>query len=153
MSYLIFLIFLKKFNLVLYLRMNEVVLKKKPIISYQWFISPKYCVSCSRYMREKTSNYSFAFTGKVFLSAVDFWSQLLPFNGTIIIQPNLKSVSIECIYQFGPSYFSWTEYLLLMQEICHRDLKLENTLLDGSTAPRLKVCDFGYSKARNCHLF
>ncbi|CAN6480007.1 unnamed protein product [Victoria cruziana] len=31
-------------------------------------------------------------------------------------------------------------------EICHRDLKLENTLLDGSTAPRLKICDFGYSK-------
>ncbi|XP_054806537.1 serine/threonine-protein kinase SAPK2-like isoform X1 [Prosopis cineraria] len=33
-------------------------------------------------------------------------------------------------------------------EICHRDLKLENTLLDGSPAPRLKICDFGYSKAR-----
>lgn len=35
---------------------------------------------------------------------------------------------------------------LLLQEICHRDLKLENTLLDGSTTPRLKICDFGYSK-------
>ena len=33
-----------------------------------------------------------------------------------------------------------------MQQICHRDLKLENTLLDGSTAPRVKICDFGYSK-------
>lgn len=32
-------------------------------------------------------------------------------------------------------------------EICHRDLKLENTLLDGSTAPRVKICDFGYSKS------
>ncbi|KAG6490975.1 hypothetical protein ZIOFF_052307 [Zingiber officinale] len=32
-------------------------------------------------------------------------------------------------------------------QICHRDLKLENTLLDGSPAPRLKICDFGYSKA------
>lgn len=32
------------------------------------------------------------------------------------------------------------------QEICHRDLKLENTLLDGSIAPRVKICDFGYSK-------
>uniref|UniRef100_A0A453BZT3 non-specific serine/threonine protein kinase n=1 Tax=Aegilops tauschii subsp. strangulata TaxID=200361 RepID=A0A453BZT3_AEGTS len=31
-------------------------------------------------------------------------------------------------------------------QICHRDLKLENTLLDGSPAPRLKICDFGYSK-------
>jgi serine/threonine-protein kinase SRK2 len=34
--------------------------------------------------------------------------------------------------------------------VCHRDLKLENTLLDGSVAPRLKICDFGYSKV---HLF
>ncbi|XP_072971095.1 serine/threonine-protein kinase SAPK4-like isoform X2 [Typha angustifolia] len=32
-------------------------------------------------------------------------------------------------------------------QICHRDLKLENTLLDGSPAPRLKICDFGYSKS------
>lgn len=40
-----------------------------------------------------------------------------------------------------------------MQEICHRDLKLENTLLDGSSAPQLKICDFGYSKASTFHLF
>ena len=33
-----------------------------------------------------------------------------------------------------------------MQGVCHRDLKLENTLLDGRPAPRLKICDFGYSK-------
>ncbi|RRT50094.1 hypothetical protein B296_00014188 [Ensete ventricosum] len=32
------------------------------------------------------------------------------------------------------------------KEICHRDLKLENTLLDGSPTPRVKICDFGYSK-------
>ncbi|KAJ6730329.1 SERINE/THREONINE-PROTEIN KINASE SAPK1 [Salix viminalis] len=32
-------------------------------------------------------------------------------------------------------------------QICHRDLKLENTLLDGSTSPRVKICDFGYSKS------
>lgn len=32
------------------------------------------------------------------------------------------------------------------QGVCHRDLKLENTLLDGNPAPRLKICDFGYSK-------
>ncbi|EFJ33556.1 hypothetical protein SELMODRAFT_167058 [Selaginella moellendorffii] len=36
-------------------------------------------------------------------------------------------------------------------EICHRDLKLENTLLDGSPAPRLKICDFGYSKSALLH--
>ncbi|CAH9128201.1 unnamed protein product [Cuscuta epithymum] len=36
-------------------------------------------------------------------------------------------------------------------QICHRDLKLENTLLDGSTAPRVKICDFGYSKSEVFH--
>ena len=28
----------------------------------------------------------------------------------------------------------------------NRDIKLENTLLDGSKRPLLKICDFGYSK-------
>eukprot|EP00250_Pteridium_aquilinum_P008266 c17814_g2_i2 orf=334-1389(+) len=36
-------------------------------------------------------------------------------------------------------------------QICHRDLKLENTLLDGSAVPRLKICDFGYSKSSLLH--
>lgn len=36
-------------------------------------------------------------------------------------------------------------------EICHRDLKLENTLLDGSPSPRLKICDFGFSKSALLH--
>eukprot|EP01026_Neomeris_dumetosa_P045188 TRINITY_DN3826_c1_g1_i1.p1 TRINITY_DN3826_c1_g1~~TRINITY_DN3826_c1_g1_i1.p1 ORF type:complete len:373 (-),score=56.07 TRINITY_DN3826_c1_g1_i1:667-1695(-) len=31
-------------------------------------------------------------------------------------------------------------------EIVNRDIKLENTLLDGSKRPLLKLCDFGYSK-------
>ncbi|KHG15024.1 Serine/threonine-protein kinase SAPK3 [Gossypium arboreum] len=37
------------------------------------------------------------------------------------------------------------------EQICHRDLKLENTLLDGSPTPRLKICDFGYSKSAVLH--
>jgi serine/threonine protein kinase len=40
-----------------------------------------------------------------------------------------------------------------VKQVCHRDLKLENTLLDGSPAPRLKICDFGYSKVEDCLLF
>ncbi|XP_076957538.1 serine/threonine-protein kinase SRK2E-like isoform X2 [Bidens hawaiensis] len=36
-------------------------------------------------------------------------------------------------------------------QVCHRDLKLENTLLDGSQSPRLKICDFGYSKSSVLH--
>ena len=31
--------------------------------------------------------------------------------------------------------------------VSNRDVKLENTLLDGSRRPLLKLCDFGYSKA------
>ncbi|XP_055829082.1 serine/threonine-protein kinase SAPK1-like isoform X2 [Solanum dulcamara] len=37
------------------------------------------------------------------------------------------------------------------EQICHRDLKLENTLLNGSSKPRLKICDFGYSKSSVLH--
>ena len=33
-----------------------------------------------------------------------------------------------------------------VQGVCHRDLKLENILLDDSTPPHIKICDFGYSK-------
>ena len=33
-----------------------------------------------------------------------------------------------------------------MQGVVNRDIKLENTLLDGSKRPLLKICDFGYSK-------
>ncbi|GKC66629.1 serine/threonine-protein kinase SRK2A-like protein [Tanacetum coccineum] len=32
---------------------------------------------------------------------------------------------------------------------CHRDLKLENSLIDGSPAPLLKICNFGYSKPKS----
>uniref|UniRef100_A0A0D9VZD9 non-specific serine/threonine protein kinase n=1 Tax=Leersia perrieri TaxID=77586 RepID=A0A0D9VZD9_9ORYZ len=39
----------------------------------------------------------------------------------------------------------------IFKQVCHRDLKLENTLLDGSPAPRLKICDFGYSKSSVLH--
>ncbi|XP_021808186.1 serine/threonine-protein kinase SAPK2-like isoform X2 [Prunus avium] len=47
---------------------------------------------------------------------------------------------------FFQQLMSGVSYCHSMQ-ICHRDLKLENTLLDGSTAPRVKICDFGYSKS------
>ncbi|KAM1457388.1 hypothetical protein ACFX13_035433 [Malus domestica] len=40
-----------------------------------------------------------------------------------------------------------------LKQVCHRDLKLENTLLDGSPAPRLKICDFGHSKYSNFDYF
>ncbi|CAN6288688.1 unnamed protein product [Urochloa humidicola] len=51
---------------------------------------------------------------------------------------------------FSSSSYSGVSYCHSMQ-VCHRDLKLENTLLDGNTAPRLKICDFGYSKSSVLH--
>ncbi|KAI3726257.1 hypothetical protein L1987_66054 [Smallanthus sonchifolius] len=51
---------------------------------------------------------------------------------------------------FFQQLISGVSYCHLMQ-VCHRDLKLENTLLDGSPAPRLKICDFGYSKSSVLH--
>ncbi|KAL8117581.1 serine/threonine-protein kinase SAPK10 isoform X2 [Apium graveolens] len=51
---------------------------------------------------------------------------------------------------FFQQLISGVSYCHAMQ-ICHRDLKLENTLLDGSVAPRLKICDFGYSKSSVLH--
>nr|CAA81443.1 protein kinase [Mesembryanthemum crystallinum] len=51
---------------------------------------------------------------------------------------------------FFQQLISGVSYCHSMQ-ICHRDLKLENTLLDGSPAPRVKICDFGYSKSSVLH--
>uniref|UniRef100_A0A5B7BB21 non-specific serine/threonine protein kinase n=1 Tax=Davidia involucrata TaxID=16924 RepID=A0A5B7BB21_DAVIN len=51
---------------------------------------------------------------------------------------------------FFQQVISGVSYCHAMQ-VCHRDLKLENTLLDGSPAPRLKICDFGYSKSSVLH--
>ncbi|GMP48327.1 hypothetical protein CsSME_00015720 [Camellia sinensis var. sinensis] len=51
---------------------------------------------------------------------------------------------------FFQQLISGVSYCHEMQ-VCHRDLKLENTLLDGSPAPRLKICDFGYSKHSVLH--
>ena len=33
-----------------------------------------------------------------------------------------------------------------VQGVANRDIKLENTLLDSTTRPLIKICDFGYSK-------
>uniref|UniRef100_A0A1S3B4W0 non-specific serine/threonine protein kinase n=1 Tax=Cucumis melo TaxID=3656 RepID=A0A1S3B4W0_CUCME len=50
---------------------------------------------------------------------------------------------------FFQQLISGVNYIHSMQ-ICHRDLKLDNILLDGRKSPRLKICDFGYSK-QICH--
>jgi serine/threonine protein kinase len=41
---------------------------------------------------------------------------------------------------------TWPDRLHAMQGVANRDIKLENTLLDSTTRPLIKICDFGYSK-------
>uniref|UniRef100_A0A0D3C971 Protein kinase domain-containing protein n=1 Tax=Brassica oleracea var. oleracea TaxID=109376 RepID=A0A0D3C971_BRAOL len=48
-------------------------------------------------------------------------------------------------YLFQP-LISAVSYCHAMK-MCHRELKLEDTFLDGSPEPCLKICDFGYSKS------
>ncbi|VAI37115.1 unnamed protein product [Triticum turgidum subsp. durum] len=62
---------------------------------------------------------------------------------------NIRFSEDEARY-FFQQLISGVSYCHSMQ-VCHRDLKLENTLLDGSPAPRLKICDFGYSKSSVLH--
>ncbi|XP_006651844.1 serine/threonine-protein kinase SAPK8 [Oryza brachyantha] len=62
---------------------------------------------------------------------------------------NVRFSEDEARY-FFQQLISGVSYCHSMQ-VCHRDLKLENTLLDGSPAPRLKICDFGYSKSSVLH--
>jgi serine/threonine protein kinase len=81
-------------------------------------------------------------TGKVLLPTINFWSELLSLYGTYSVKPTVSQ-----------SLFTHYHHLLFcLQQVCHRDLKLENTLLDGSVAPRLKICDFGYSKVFPCQI-
>lgn len=91
-----------------------------------------------------TDNRLRSVSGEILFSTVDIRGQLLSFNGINFDLPHHKSGEAES------SGLSFKEFHFhMLQEICHRDLKLENTLLDGSAAPRVKICDFGYSKVIN----
>ncbi|XP_074353246.1 serine/threonine-protein kinase SRK2B-like isoform X3 [Apium graveolens] len=51
---------------------------------------------------------------------------------------------------FFQQLISGVNYCHYMQ-MCHRDLKLANILLDGSSVPILKICHFGFSKSSEFH--
>ncbi|CAJ1929767.1 unnamed protein product [Sphenostylis stenocarpa] len=59
---------------------------------------------------------------------------------------------VSYCHAMGKAAYNYRPYLCIARkEVCHRDLKLENTLLDGSPAVHLKICDFGYSKSSMLH--
>ncbi|XP_017237179.1 serine/threonine-protein kinase SRK2G isoform X2 [Daucus carota subsp. sativus] len=61
-----------------------------------------------------------------------------------------KRFSEDEARHFFQQLISGVSYCHYMQ-LCHRDLKLANTLLDGSSVPILKICDFGFSKSSVLH--
>jgi len=83
---------------------------------------------------------SFDCSGQIFLSAADLRCPFLSHHGKFMLKFEVKLLNFEILVVRTYAFY------LILQQICHRDLKLENTLLDGSPAPRLKICDFGYSK-------
>ena len=56
----------------------------------------------------------------------------------------LQARSLVCRW-FFQQLIVGVDYLHRMG-VASRDIKLENTLLDGSPRPLVKICDFGYSK-------
>jgi serine/threonine-protein kinase SRK2 len=56
-----------------------------------------------------------------------------------------------CIQEEEAAFFFrqlvWAVRFCHSNHVAHRDLKLDNTLLDGRDPPRLKLCDFGFAKS------
>ncbi|XP_027174270.1 serine/threonine-protein kinase SAPK1-like [Coffea eugenioides] len=85
------------------------------------------------------------------------------FPWLMVISRSLKENGLSNLVVLTPTHLAIVmEYAAggeLFAKICsasgfnedEMDLKLENTLLDGSPTPRLKICDFGYSKSGLLH--
>lgn len=56
-----------------------------------------------------------------------------------------------CLSEDEANYFFrqliWAVQFCHKNHVAHRDLKLDNTILDHRDPPRLKLCDFGFAKA------
>lgn len=85
------------------------------------------------------------------------WTAFLN-NSALVWRQDLLSVFFFLSHFVSHSVLSYFDILhfpprllifvlvLLVQGVANRDIKLENTLLDDSPWPLLKICDFGYSK-------
>ncbi|KAM7256411.1 hypothetical protein ACFE04_012152 [Oxalis oulophora] len=102
----------------------------------------------ARLVKEKNTNDLFAVKYIERGKKIDDNVQREIINHRSLKHPNI--VRFKEARFFFQQLISGVSYCHSMQ-ICHRDLKLENTLLDGSPTPRLKICDFGYSKSALLH--
>ncbi|XVF61113.1 hypothetical protein PTKIN_Ptkin08bG0102800 [Pterospermum kingtungense] len=73
-----------------------------------------------------------------------------PEEAKVGVKTMKTNIDLQQARFFFQQLISGVSYCHSMQ-ICHRDLKLENNFLDGSTTPRVKICDFGYSKSSVLH--
>eukprot|EP00798_Chlamydomonas_sp_ICE-L_P019999 gene19999-26712_t len=77
---------------------------------------------------------------------VNLWDTVASRNGLFLSEDEAR--------YFVRQFFDAVEYLH-QNRVAHRDLKLDNIVLDGSRPPRIKVCDFGFAKnwdADNCNM-
>lgn len=81
-------------------------------------------------------------------AAAGDWSQLRVGMVQLQAATNRRHVSPS----FAGCWFAtvlalcWCVCWCCVQGVVNRDIKLENTLLDSSPRPLVKICDFGYSK-------
>lgn len=68
---------------------------------------------------------------------------MLPWLAT---SPRIKSLCPNKHKRTCPGKIIESLVLWPLQGVVNRDIKLENTLLDSSPRPLVKICDFGYSK-------
>lgn len=57
-----------------------------------------------------------------------------------------RHASSACLLCMMLQQFLSAVDFLHKNHVAHRDLKLDNIVLDGSTPPRIKLCDFGFAK-------
>ncbi|GAX84005.1 hypothetical protein CEUSTIGMA_g11430.t1 [Chlamydomonas eustigma] len=97
-------------------------------------------VSCQEVMLTRTHLaivMEYASGGNLTAYVTDRWDTSEERNGLFLTEDEAR--------YFFRQYISAVEYLH-KNHVAHRDLKLDNIVLDGHKPPRIKVCDFGFAK-------
>eukprot|EP01026_Neomeris_dumetosa_P041995 TRINITY_DN34879_c0_g1_i2.p1 TRINITY_DN34879_c0_g1~~TRINITY_DN34879_c0_g1_i2.p1 ORF type:complete len:419 (+),score=37.78 TRINITY_DN34879_c0_g1_i2:178-1434(+) len=98
------------------------------VSSHEVYLTPSHLALCMEY----------ASGGSLTNYVSDRWNST-PERGGLFLSEN------EARY-FFIQFITAVEYCH-SHNVAHRDLKLDNTLLDSSNPPRVKICDFGFAKA------